>query len=253
MSLLWRSGKMRIALCPDRLIVSGGKVIAVERTNDADEWRPAIEALGQVVIKNKKAEIGIVLADSFVRYALLPYSAAIKTEEQWLALARHRLTAVHGARAAEWDLKVADTAPSGPRLVCALDRGLIEALSSKIVELKLNLASVQPFLVAAFNRIRKQVDSRMNAGSCWLVVEEPGRLTLALIQRGVWVAIRSRRVDANWREMLPETLEREAAFLALAEPCTRVMVCAQGSFDTDLHEAWRTQALSYPELATQWE
>jgi hypothetical protein len=252
-SLLWRSRKMRVALCPDRLILSGGKIIPVERTNDDAEWRGAVTALSEILKSGKKQELSIVLADSFVRYALLPYSAAIKTEEQWLALARHRLTAVHGARVAEWELRVADTAPAAPRLVCALDRELIAALSSKVAEFNVNLASVQPFLVAAFNQIRKQIDSRMNAGSCWLVVEEPGRLTLALIQRGVWVAIRSRRVEANWRELLPEILEREGAFLALAEPCTRVMVCAQGSFDTDLHEAWRAQALSYPELATAWE
>jgi hypothetical protein len=107
------------------------------------------------------------------------------------------------------------------------------------------LASVQPFLVAAFNRIRKTVGN----GSCWIVVEEPGRLTLALIQRGMWVAIRSRRADKSWRTVLPEMLERESAFLGLSSPITRVVVCAQGEFNTEMYDAWRAEALAYRDLA----
>jgi hypothetical protein len=103
--------------------------------------------------------------------------------------------------------------------------------------------------VAAFNRIRQTVGN----GSCWIVVEEPGRLTLALIRRGAWVAIRSRRSDERWRLVLPEILEREGAFLGLDEPCTRVIVCAQGEFDTEMHDAWRAQAISYRDLALALE
>jgi hypothetical protein len=156
---------------------------------------------------------------------------------------------VHGAPAADWDLKLTETAPQGPRLACAVDRALLGELAAKFVSANMRLSSVQPFLVAAFNRIRGTVGN----GSCWLVVEEPGRLTLAFIQRGVWVAIRSRRADQGWRAMLPEIIERESAFLALSEPCTRVIVCAQDAFDTDMHEAFRTEAVDYRELALAWE
>jgi hypothetical protein len=115
------------------------------------------------------------------------------------------------------------------------------------------LVSVQPFLVAAFNRMRSGILSTIGSGSCWLVIEEPGRLTLAFIQHGVWVAIRSRRSDNRWRAALPEIIERESAFLALSKPCTRVIVCAQDAFDTGMHEAFRTQAVNYRDLALAWE
>ena len=55
----------------------------------------------------------MVLADQFVRYALLAWNPALKSEEQWLALARHRLGSVHGAPAADWDVKLTETAPGG--------------------------------------------------------------------------------------------------------------------------------------------
>lgn len=252
MSLLWRN-QLRISLCADRLVLRTSKskndVVAVQTNPNEVEWRGAVDALPAVLSSYNNHDVSVVLADQFVRYALLPWNAALKTGEQWMSLARHRLAAVHGAAAAGWETKLTETAPMGPRLACAVDRELVDALAAQFVSANARLVSVQPFLVAAFNRIRSTIGN----GSCWLVVEEPGRLTLAFIQRGVWVAIRSRRTDNRWREMLPEMLERESAFLALSEPCTRVIVCAQGAFDTDMHEAFRTQAVDYRELALAGE
>ena len=243
MSPLWRKPKaMRIGLCPHRILISESKPVALEGEGD---WRSAVEALPAVLAGRKASEASVVLADQFVRYALLPWNPTLKSDEQWLAFARHRFGAIHGASSAQWDLKVTETAPMGPRLVCAVERSLIEALAAKFVAAKIALVSVQPFLVAAFNRIRTHVGT----GSCWIVVEEPGRLTLALIQRGAWMAIRSRRSDARWREALPDILERESAFLGLAEPCTAVLVCVEGEFDAEMHESFSAQALSYRELA----
>ena len=259
MSLLWRK-HLRISLCADRLVLAGydrglrpgkpkGSILPVQVLPNAEEWRGAVEALPEALREHGNHDVSVVIADQFVRYVLLPWNAALKTDEQWMTLARHRLTAVHGPAAAGWDVKLTETAPMGPRLVCAVDRALIKELAAKLGAANAKLVSVQPFLVTAFNRIRTTIGN----GSCWLVIEEPGRLTLAFIQRGVWVAIRSRRSDAGWRAMLPELIERESAFLALSEPCTRVIVCAQGSFDTDMHEAFRTQAVSYRDLALAWE
>lgn len=247
MSLSWLKRKhLRIGLGATRIMVSGAKAVEVPAGED---WRAALDALPQILLSQKAADASVVLADQFVRYALLPWNEAVKSREQWLALARHRFAALHGGVAAEWEVKLTETAPLGPRLACAVDRELVERLASVFVACNVNLVSVQPFLVAAFNRIRKSVGN----ASCWIVVEEPGRLTLALIQRGVWVAIRSRRSDERWRMVLPEILERESAFLGLDEPCTRVIVCAQGEFDEQMHDAWRAHAMSYRDLALAWE
>jgi hypothetical protein len=234
---LWRSKKTRIGVCADRILVSGAKPVPVEQD--------FLETLSQVLSTRKEQQISIVLADSFVKYMLLPWNAALRTEDQWLALARHRLATVYGAQAAEWEVKLTVTAPQGARLACAIERKLIEALAERSVAARTDLVSVQPFLVASFNQLRELA----GAGACWLVVEEPGRLTLAYLQKGAWIAVRSRRVDAQWRLVLPEIIERESACLALSETCTRVIVCAQEAFDTGMHEAFRLDAVSYKELA----
>ena len=229
-------------------MVSGTKAIELPTGED---WRVAVDALPALLKAHKSREASVVLADQFARYALLPWNEAVKTPEQWLALARHRFSALHGAVSADWDVKITETAPMGARLACAVDRELIERLAAAFVASGVNLVSVQPFLVAAFNRIRKTIGN----GACWIVVEEPGRLTLALIQRGAWVAIRSRRSDERWRMQLPEILERESAFLGLDKPCTRVIVCAQGDFEFDpqMQETWRADAMSYRDLALATE
>ena len=241
MSLLWRNKQLRIGLAPDRIYVSGGRAIELAVTDGS--WQGPVEALA-ASLGGMKGEAAVVLADQFVRYALLPYNATLKTREQWAALASHRFNTLHGPRAAEWQITVTETAPLGARLACAVDRALVTKLMEVFAAANMRLVSVQPFLVAAFNRIRKSVGN----GSCWIVVEEPGRLTLALIARGMWLAIRSRRADRSWRTLLPEILERESAFLGLTQPVTRVIVAAQGDFDTE-YDAWRAEALAYRELA----
>ena len=242
MSLLWPRKHLRIGLGPHRIMVAGAKAIEVP---DGDGgWQSPLKVLSELV-KPHSGDASIVLADQFVRYVLLPWNETLKTPEQWLALAKHRFSGLHGARVAEWEVKVTETAPAGARLACAVDKALIDALKEQFLSNQIHLASVQPFLVAAYNRIRATVGN----GSCWVVVEERGRLTLVLIQRGAWLAIRARRCDERWRIVLPEILERESAFLGLSEPCTRVIVCAQNGFDTKLHEHWRAQALSYRDLA----
>jgi len=241
-SLLWRNKQLRIGLAPDRIYITDAR--SVDLAANDGSWNSPVEAL-PAALAGRKGEAAVVLADQFVRYALLAHNETLKTAEQWAALATHRFNTLHGPRAAEWQINVTETAPMGPRLACAVDRALITRLAEVFVSANLHLASVQPFLVAAFNRIRKRVGN----GSCWIVVEEPGRLTLALIQRGMWLAIRGRRADKGWRSALPEILERESAFLGLSMPVTRVIVCTQGEFDTEMHQAWRTEALGYRELA----
>ena len=243
MSLLWPKKHLRIGLGPERIMVAGAKAIDVP---DADGgWELPLKSLQGIFSSVKNGEASVVLADQFVRYVLLPWNETLKTPEQWLALAKHRFGGLYGARAAEWEVKVTETAPMGARLACAVDRTLINELTRQFLAAGVKLISVQPFLVAAYNRIRSTVGN----GSCWVVVEERGRLTLVLIQRGAWLAIRSRRCDERWRIVLPEILERESAFLGQSEPCTRVIVCAQNGFDTQMRDQWRAQALSYRDLA----
>jgi hypothetical protein len=262
-SLLSRN-QLRVGLCPDRLILAayrGGRHRAIvkseivpvdgprevgpnRRSSDQPfrNWQAAVDALPSALaaLKPEKAQVTVILSNHFVRYAVLPWNAALKSADEWLAFARHRLENVHGPAATDWDVRVSATAPQGSRVVSAVDRALLDAVSARVAEGGAALVSVQPHLMAAFNRVH----SRLESTTCWLLIDEPGRLTLALIQDGAWHSIRSRRVEGDWRHQLPEILERESAALALAVPCTDVVVHTADAFDPPPDSALRLRDLT---------
>ena len=239
---LWRRDLLRIGLGPDRLVVAGYRrgvqlqlvrrdIISVE-AGEAHGWQASIDALpGALLACGFRApEVSVVVSNSFARYALLASNPAIRSESEWIALARHRLASVHGADAEGWELCLSETVRGGARIACAIDGLLLDALQAKVAEGRARLHSVRPYLMAAFNRIRPKIGDE----SCWLVIEEPECcIVLALIQRGHWVSIRMRRVDEHWRSQLCEILKRESALLALSEPCTKVVAYTANPFEID--------------------
>lgn len=251
MSLL-RRDRLRIGLSPDRLVLAGyrralrtrlvRKEIMPVPTNGPPHWRAAIDALPAALGRTGrgKPEVTVILSNHFVRYALLPWNAALKKEAEWAALARHRLEAVHGPAIGNWALRISETAPHSARIVSAVDTALLDALEARLAECHADLVSVQPYLMGVFNRVRSKIDN----ASCWLVIAESGRLTLALIERGSWRALRSRRVGDRWQAELPDLLERESAVLALERPCLQAVVHTQEAFNANLHDALKVRDLT---------
>ena len=241
MSLLWRD-QVRIGVVPDRLIVAGYQrgvnprlmrkdIIEVEAQDGAPGWQAAVNAIPEALAPSRarKPEVSVILSNCLVRYALVPWNSTLRTEAEWLALARHRLIAVHGPAAEHWELRVTDTVRAGALIACGVEVALLDAVQAKVAEARATLHSVQPYLIAAFNRIRNKIGHE----SCWLVIEEPGCLMVALIRAGHWMSIRFRHVDPDWRAAFPDLIERESALLALEEPCTRVVLYTPFAFDAD--------------------
>ena len=81
MSLLWRKKTLRIGLCPDSIIVSGSREAARVQGDGAGDWRSALAALPEVLKNYRNQDAAVVLADQFVRYALLPWNAALALVE----------------------------------------------------------------------------------------------------------------------------------------------------------------------------
>lgn len=227
MSRLWPE-RATVGLCPDRLRVQRGtttrQIGVAPGPAAAPAWRAAVDALPAALGARAPRRLRVILSHHLVRYALLPWSAELKTEEAWRAYAEHRLAAVYGAPAVPWALRVAATAPHGARIACAAEQALLDALQAKLAAHGVRLQSVQPHLMAAFNGARRQ----LRGASCWLVVAEAGRLALACIERGAWRALRSRRVGADWRDALPLLLRREGALLGRARPLPPLVASALG-------------------------
>jgi hypothetical protein len=155
----------------------------------------------------------LVLAAPFTPLQLLPWRDDLRDRDEALALARLGFTEVYGEAAADWPLRLSDAPPGQARVAAAVDGELLAALEGTARGARMRLLALQPALSAVANHWRGRFDRQSTA---WVVVHEPGRLTLALIEHGAWRWLRSLRADADWGERLPEVLEHEA-LLAGAE------------------------------------
>lgn len=250
---------VRIGLAPGRLAVAAyaagwrrhwrkglqrGELIAVAPAPaDAPPWKSAVDALCDALGGGpRRRRVTVVLSNHFVRYAVLPWSAALGDAAEWEAYARHRFEAVHGQAAAGWALRIAAPSPRGSRVACAVDGALLEALEAAVAAAGAELVSVQPALMAAFNARRE----RLAHGTTWLVVHDPGRLTLALLNAGEWRSVRSRRVAEGWLAELPALIERESAALALEARCEEVAIHTCDPVDAAAAGTLRVRDITLP-------
>ena len=139
--------------------------------------------------------VTVVLSNQLVRYAIVPWSNALGSAAEEEAYVRHHFVRVHGERAKSWSVR-ASPDRDGVRLASAVDAGLVENVRAAFAQnSKAKLVSIQPALMAAFNRARKDIP---RAGA-WLVLAEAGRACVALYAGG-WRAVQNAR--GAWEEVL---------------------------------------------------
>lgn len=173
------------------------------------DWHGAMLGLESALreLGGGAGKLEVLVSNDFAHYQLLtPQGAAGKLSgEEERAYARHCFSQVFGHDAEGWDLRVSYERAGVPRVACAIATDLLAAISSRAEEAGIKLVSVQPYLAAAFNQWRKQIDNR----NLWLAVAEQGRLVLARFDAGAWCWLRSLRVGRRWMEDLPDLVMRE--------------------------------------------
>jgi hypothetical protein len=181
---------------PAELLVAG-KRVPCDPGYGSEPWHGALEVLKQLELGASR--VMIELSNHFVRYALVPWSAALSTAAEEELYVRHHFAKIHGERAKSWTVRASEAPPDAPRLASAIDSGLLEALKQAFAGRKAKLVSIQPALMSRFNAARKNVP----AGGAWLVIAEPERACIALHGGKAWRAVQNTKGD--WRA----ALERE--------------------------------------------
>ena len=170
-------------------------------------WRTTLSALADALPEfgARRGDVQLVLSNHFVRYALIPYSDQITSAAEERALVHHHYTRTYGHDAENWVLRLSDNGTgTGLRLASAVDAGLLEGLNTLFRPGKLILRSIQPHLMAAFNRWRPHM-----AGEAWFALIEPGRLCLAQWQDNEWRMLKTIKVSDAWLPELLTLLDRE--------------------------------------------
>ncbi len=152
-----------------------------------------------------------VLPNALVRYAVVPWSDGLASPDEEAAYVRHHFARVHGERAKAWVVRASPERRGRPRLCSAVDRETIESVKKSFAGKKARLVSIQPALMAAFNRVRKDIPRE----GAWLVMTDGERSCVALYSDG-WRSVQNAR--GPWRELL----ERERHRVAAPQPA-RVM------------------------------
>ena len=254
MSLL-SPDQLGVALYPDRLLLarSGGllrrrlkhkQIIAVAPAGaDAPLWQPAVDALVSQVAAGAMAgaEVTLVLSNRFVNYALVPYSDAIGGADEELAFVRHCFSRVHGSQADGWACRLSQASPGKTRLACGIEQTLVDALAKVMTPLGNHYRSLQPHLMASFNRWR----TRLARQPGWFVVAEPGLLSLAMLCDGQWHSVRTLKVGPDWPQELPGVLSREEFLVGSHTQCDEVLLFAPDAAQPLMLEAgkWRINTL----------
>jgi hypothetical protein len=213
------SDRILIALAPDSLAllrVSGGlrprvsekRTVACDPAFGAQPWQGAVAALEQVAeeTRHTNAKVTVVLSNHFARFILVPWSEGLKNAEEETAFVRYCFAKVHGERSKEWDLRLSPTPTGSARIASAIDSSLVQAVRAAFpAAARAKLVSVQPYLMSAFNRWRKDIKGER----AWFLLVEPQRACLARLEGGRWSVVRNARGTFDEPRQWAGLLDRE--------------------------------------------
>jgi len=159
-------------------------------------WGAALGALDHLLAKTQwqKAPVRAVVADHWVRYAMVPYVAELSGAAERLAHARHVLAGVYGEIVSEWTVTLSDSPPGAAQLACAMPSTLIEEMQAVLARHGTRLLSLQPQLVSAYNHWRGQLPE----DGAWFVSIEQGSLAAAHLAPGGWDRVHCVRIGSDW-------------------------------------------------------
>lgn len=246
----WSVERLLIGLYPDRLLwlrhdarlrVRAHERLSVGPAPVQPRWAGAL-ALLRDALTGARAEASVVLSSHFVRYALVPWSVHASQPAQREEMARHAFAQVHGAAAEGWCVQVSDGALGAPLVAAAVDRALLDGIDEVCAAARVRLVSVQPHLMAAFNRFH----AKLGRTPKWLAVVEPGALCLGLLARGRWQRLLCRRSGADWVGDLRTLLMQETCLGTGAASTRELRLYAPGLTPRRIGAPgeWRVQYLA---------
>jgi hypothetical protein len=206
-------------------------------------WQGAVETLGRALatLAWRKADAVVMLSNHFVRYALVPPVAGVKRADR-AAVAQHQLHAIYGDAAQAWRVALDDAPADAQAVAGGVEPELVAQLEAVLRTAGLRPVVIEPYLAGAYNACR----ATMNGAPAWLAVAEPGRVCVAAVQGGRWLALRSQRVTAPLRTALPLVLEqvRLAAAQAVAAGPVYLVSRDEPPFKAAAGSGWSIEPVS---------
>lgn len=190
-----------------RPVDDGARRIAF--ANPGGHWQAGLDALRALLREAPTVWAGLPLEVSlsgrWSHMVVAPWSDALMSEPAATHFLQSQLTALYGDVARGWHI-VGDDAPYGQaRTVCGIDATLLHAVKELAGECGHPCRAIEPLLCTA---LRSLGTYELRAPAAALALIEPGRITMAALDRGRVAALQSQPAGGGWREELPQAWQR---------------------------------------------
>ncbi len=205
--------------------------VSNNQAKNSANWQSILNQLDDSLSQLKPAKntlVTVVLSSDFVRYLILPVQQIAMNFAEKTAYVQAAYREIYGVAADGWHIKCHDGAPHQSTLAVATDSQLIEALNQLMAKHQLNLHSVQPYLMTAFNGLMPQLAQKNG----YLAVLENTKLLLIQLQNGACQQLRTIACHDDWQLDLQQAIQREAVLNEHGE--NRVLVYAPAHKNTAL-------------------
>lgn len=192
--------------------------------DDAPLWLAPVSALQAALAGTAVAsgDLTVVLSNHYVRYLIVPWDDNVGSKAEYQRYARIAFENVFGEAARNWMIRVSPERMGAPRLASAIDAELDSALQ-QVGGSKLKLVSIQPYLMAAFNRLGESFRKR----NFFFLLAEPGRACVLAAVAGAWRMVRNHAAADD--AAISQLVERELRLLETgAGPVPQLYVHAPG-------------------------
>jgi hypothetical protein len=175
-------------------------------------WPAATDALAALLQAHAQAggELRVLLSNHFTRVLLIPWVEQVTSPQELASYACICFEDIYAEPAAGWTLRLSPEAAGRARLAAALPDELLGRLQNQAKSVGWRLLSVQPYLMAAFNRFSTAVAQ----DDFLFIVAEPGRSSLLQARDGHWTSARAVSL-ANSDAALNALIARECALQRL--------------------------------------
>lgn len=202
--------------------------------NGAD-WQEAVSALGKLMARARQygSRAHLALSDLWVRMDLTSVGSARLSDDEMLLLARtHLAQQFPDAGHDGWSIRLArqDTR----MLAAGVSARLLQSLREAAAASGLRLTRIEPLFAWVHDRYRKD----LLAVTGWMVLVEPGMITIASTERGQLISLHAQRCDTDQEQVVLRLLERQSALLA--RPSLDVCVFSVATRGVRLPAPWHT-------------
>lgn len=226
--------RLEVAFASDRLTISHASPSLRLRTSHTQldvpgaaegepAWQAALAVLRGYMQKDKcSCELTVILSNAFTRYQLLPAQPEIEGFVEEETFVRFKFREAYGDAADSWLFSWGPGLNIESQPVAAIDRALFEGLQALCAESGARLVSVQPYLMALFNRIRrKDLD---------LIVYEGGRACALAMRDGSCRQLMMSKM-ADWANQLPSYIARYCLMAGDKQMPRTMLLCLPSKLD----------------------